>query len=83
MSNGCQVDLLVQTRRTVYVIEVKRKNYIASGIEDEVAQKIRRLPVRKGVTVRPVLVYVGELSKAVEADGYFGAIIPARKLLDM
>ena len=83
VSNGCQVDLLVQTRRTVYVIEVKRKNYIASGIEDEVAQKIRRLPVRKGVTVRPVLVYVGELSKAVEADGYFDAIIPARKLLDM
>ena len=47
----------------------------------DVAEKIRRLPVRPGVSKRPVLVYAGELSKAVEADGFFDAIIPATELL--
>ena len=64
-------------------IEVKRKNFIDSGIEEDVRQKIKRLPVRPGVTVRPVLVYAGELAKSVEADGYFDAIIPARKLIGL
>ena len=77
---GCQIDLLVQTPKTAYVIEVKRKNFIDSGIEEEVRQKMKRLPIRAGMTVRPVLVYAGELSKSVEADGYFDAIVPARKL---
>jgi hypothetical protein len=70
----------VQTPKTAYVIEVKRKNFIDSGIEEEVRQKMKRLPIRAGMTVRPVLVYAGELSKSVEADGYFDAIVPARKL---
>jgi len=79
--NGCQIDLLVQTPKTAYVVEVKRKNFIDSSIEDEVRRKLDRLPVRPGMTIRPVLVYAGELSKSVEADGYFDALIPAGKLL--
>ncbi len=47
----------------------------------EVAEKIKRLPVRPGVSKRPILVYAGELSKAVEADGFFDSIIPATELL--
>ena len=80
---GCQIDLLVQTPKTAYVVEVKRKNFIDSAIEEEVRQKMKRLPIRAGMTVRPVLVYAGELSKSVEADGYFDAIVPARKLFGM
>jgi hypothetical protein len=56
-------------------------NRIGPEIEAEVAEKIRRLPVRPGVSKRPVLVYAGELSKTVEADGFFDAIIPAAELL--
>ena len=82
-SAGCQIDLLVQTPKTAYVVEVKRKNYIDTEIEAEVGMKIKRLPMRLGMTVRPVLVYAGELSKSVEADGYFDAIIPARRLLGL
>ena len=82
-SAGCQIDLLVQTPKTAYVVEVKRKNYIDTEIEAEVGMKIKRLPMRPGMTVRPVLVYAGELSKSVEADGYFDAIIPARRLLGL
>ena len=66
--------MLVQTPKTVYVVEVKRKNHIDSVIEDEVRRKIKWLPIRSGMAVRPVLVYAGEISKSVEADGYFGEV---------
>ena len=39
---------------------------------------MRLLHVRKNVSKRPVLVYDGEISPRVEADGYFAALIPAR-----
>ena len=78
---GCQVDLLIQTARTAYVIEVKRKRFIDEEIVAEVEEKVRRLPLRKGLSARPVLVYDGELQPSVEGAGYFDAIINARQLL--
>ena len=78
----CQIDLLVQTPRTAYVVEVKRKN-IDGDIEKDVEEKMKLLHVRKNVSKRPVLVYDGEISPRVEADGYFGALISARKPLGM
>ena len=82
VSKGCQVDLLIQTARTAYVVEVKRMGRITSSIESEVAEKIRRLPLRSGLSARPVLVYDGELDGCVEGSGFFDAIIPAQKLLE-
>lgn len=78
---GCQIDLLVQTPKTAYVVEVKRRQRIGVEIEDEVAERMRRLPLRKGLSKRPVLVYDGELDPAVEADGFFSAVISSRQLL--
>ena len=78
---GVQVDLLVQTARSAYVVEVKRKSRIGMEIEAEVEAKMRRLHVRKGMSVHPAIVYLGELSKEVEGDGFFDAVIPAEKLL--
>ena len=81
-SVGCQVDLLIQTPMTAYVVEIKRKREIDETVIGEVQERIRRLPLRKGVTPRPVLVYDGELQPYVEGCGYFDAIVPACKLLD-
>ena len=78
---GVQIDLLIQTPCTAYVVEVKRKNHIGSEIEDVMREKIRRLPLREGMSARPVLVYDGELAPTVSGRGYFDAIIPARKLI--
>lgn len=78
---GVQIDLLVQTPSVAYVVEVKRKNHIGSEIEDEIRKKIRRLPVRKGMSIRTALVYDGEIAPVVEGRGYFDALIPASKLL--
>ena len=79
--NGLQVDLLLQTGRTAYLIEVKRKQEIGREVVAEMEEKVRLLPRRRGVSVRTALIYEGHLAPIVEADGYFDAIIPFRRLL--
>ena len=78
---GCQIDLLLQTRRAVYVIEIKRRKSIGEEIVDEVREKMARLKVRRGMSVIPVLVYEGHVSARVEADGFFARMIPAEDIL--
>ena len=80
---GCQIDLLVQTPRTAYVVEVKRRREIGVEVEREVAEKIRRLPIRKGISVRTALVYDGNLDPAVGSLGFFDAIVSSRTLLGL
>ena len=78
---GCQIDLLVQTRRTVYVVEIKRRREIGAEIMDEVAEKVKRLKVAAGVSVRTALVYDGRLSPRIEAEHGFDVLVPANRLL--
>lgn len=77
----CQIDLLVQTARSAYVVEVKRKQKIDSTVEEEVERKVKALKTRRGVSVRTVLVYDGILEPRVEGTGFFDAIVRAGKLL--
>ena len=78
---GCQIDLLLQTKHSIYVVEIKRRENIGEEVVSEVKEKIRRLKVTRGINVIPVLVYDGKLSKRVTADGYFSRIISAAQLL--
>ena len=79
---GCQVDLLIQTPMTAYVIEIKRKRRpIDKTIIEEVSDKLHKIPRRKNLSLRPVLVYEGELDPAVEGSGFFDSIIRAERLL--
>ena len=48
---------------------------------DEVMEKVRRLKVARGVSVRTALVYDGHLSPRIEADHGFDVVIPADRLL--
>jgi hypothetical protein len=80
---GVQVDLLVQTRMSVCIVEIKRRREIGREIVAEISEKCERLPVRSGVSLRTALVYDGELAPSVEADGYIDSIIPARRLLGL
>ena len=43
--------------------------------------KVARLPHPKSISIRTALVYEGELSKTVEGDGYFDALVPIEVLL--
>ena len=78
---GCQIDLLIQTRRTFYVVEIKRRREIGAEVMDEVAEKVRRLKVAEGVSIRTALVYDGRLSPQIEAEHGFDVLIPASRLL--
>lgn len=78
---GCQIDLLIQTRRMIYATEIKRRRSIGEWVVSEVEEKLSRFKVARNLSVVPVLIYDGELSKRVEADGYFGWVISARELL--
>ncbi|MBO7654227.1 MAG: ATPase, partial [Kiritimatiellae bacterium] len=77
----CQIDLLLQAKRFVYVVEVKRQREIGREVIDEVEQKCKRLKLPSGVAVRTALVYDGHLAPSVEAEGYFDSIVEAKSLL--
>ena len=78
---GCQIDLLIQTRRTICIVEIKRRKEIGREVIEEVDAKVRALSRPDGVSIRAALVYDGHLSPVVAADGYFDAIIPFQSLL--
>ena len=78
---GCQIDLLIQTRKSVCVVEIKRQSEIGEEVERDVAEKVRRLKIRDGISVRTALVYDGKLSKSVQGSGYFDAIVPFKNLI--
>ena len=78
---GCQVDLLVQTRKSLCFVEVKRKKEITRAIIDEMNSKVSAVKRPEGMSAFVALVYFGSLSPVVAADGYFSAIVPFQKLL--
>ena len=80
---GCQIDLLIQTRRMHYVVEIKRRESIGEWVVTDVEEKMAKLKTSRTVSVVPVLVYDGRLSKRVTADGYFGWTISAQEMLGM
>ena len=78
---GCQIDLLLQAKRFVYLIEVKRQAEIGREVIEAVEQKRKRLGVPSEKSVRLALVYDGRLAASVEAEGFFDSIVNAKTLL--
>ena len=78
---GCQVDLLIQTESSVCLVEIKRMREIGPGVEDELREKVSRLSVKPGVSVRTALVYDGTLSPRLAASGYIDAFVYFGSLL--
>ena len=80
-TKGCQIDLLLQTRHSIYVIEIKRRNAIGEEVVDEVREKMNRLKIRRDISVIPILVYDGHVSARIAADGFFARMISVEDLL--
>lgn len=78
---ACQIDLLLQTKHTDYLVEIKRRETLGEEVVGEVQERARKLKVKRGVSVIPVLVYAGRLSKRVPADGYFAKVISVEDLI--
>lgn len=78
---GLQIDLLIQTPRVVYIVEVKRRIKIGREVENEIAEKVAAFPKRRGMSIRTALVYEGELDEAVVRSGAFDIVLPFSRLL--
>ena len=78
---GCQVDLLIATKHSLYVVEIKRRRRIDLDVVGEVMEKVERMQSSAGRSVRTALVYQGELSTRVQDEGYFDFIIPFEAML--
>lgn len=79
---ACQIDLLIETRgRTLFLVEMKFRKKIDSSVIKEVQQKIDVLKRPKYYSVRPVLVYEGELDELVESEQFFDRVIKFGELL--
>jgi len=78
---ACQVDLLIQTKNTLYVCEIKLRGRIDAGVAREVLGKVDKLPGRSKYSIRPVLFYEGKLAPAVRRSDVFCRTISGADLL--
>ncbi len=80
-SEGAQIDLLVQTRKGIFAVEIKRRREIGDEVEEEMAKKIARIHPCRDMSMRAALVYEGRLAPVVRGNAWFDAIIPIDLLL--
>jgi len=60
----------------LYVCEIKfSKSPIKKSIIAEMVEKIDRLAIPKGFSVRPILIHVNGVNDAVEESQYFSEIV--------
>jgi AAA+ ATPase superfamily predicted ATPase len=78
---GCQIDLLIQTKRSIYLCEIKFKCQINKSVIQEVDRKIVALKLPKNQSIRTVLIYDGQLAPSIEEDQAFDFHIPASELI--
>ncbi len=79
---ACQIDLLIHTKFTLYVCEIKFRRKITTAVINEVSQKIERLRYPRSMTVRPVLIYQGELAPQIIRENFFSSLISFEELLN-
>lgn len=73
--------MLAERKHTDYLVEIKRRENLGEEVVGEVQERAHKLKVKRGVSVIPILVYEGRLSKRVPADGYFARVISAEDLM--
>ena len=78
---GMRVKDLKEITGIVVDAAIKIHKEIGAEVMDEVAEKVRRLKVAAGVSVRTALVYDGCLSPCIEAEHCFDVLVPASRLL--
>ena len=82
---GCQIDYLIQTEYGIlYLIEVKfSKRVVKPTVIKEVKEKMAKLTLSEGLSVRPVLIHVNGVSDHVKKSNYFTHIINFSNLLSI
>lgn len=82
---GTQIDFLIQTRfNTLYIIEIKfKREAIGSEVIAEVQEKINRISMPKGFSVRPILIHVNGVLSTIEESHFFFDIVDFGKFFEL
>ena len=82
---GCQIDLLIQVRfNTLYLCEIKfNMQEIKKPVVEEVEEKIERLSIPRGYSIRPILIHVNGVSHGVVESQLFSQIIDFSDFLNI
>lgn len=81
---ACQIDILITTEhKNIYICELKVRDQINSSSIKEVQKKIKTLQIPRGYSVRPILIYEGDLSEKHEYElkGFYQQLIPFSEFL--
>jgi hypothetical protein len=78
---SCQIDLLIQTKNSLYVCELKARREIDISVIAEVKKKIEILKRPSTLSVRAVLIYAGNLQQEVLDEDYFDEVVSFESLL--
>lgn len=83
LQKGCQIDYLIQTKFNVlYLCEIKfTQKKIGASVLTAIQQKIDALNLPKGYAIKPILIYTGAVTKAVQEAEYFAEIIDFERFL--
>jgi uncharacterized protein len=69
---GCQIDYMIQTRRSLYVVEIKLAGEaLGKEVIDAARSKIDCLVKPKRLSVQPVLVHINGVKESVLAEDFF------------
>ncbi len=81
---GCQIDYLIQTHtNNLYVIEIKfSKNRVKKKVINDVSDKLQKIVAPRNMSVRPVLVHVNGVEKAIMESDFFVKIIDFSTILN-
>ena len=72
--SGCQIDLLLRTKQSLYVFEVKFRSKIDSSVITEVRKKVDCLDGVAGLSVRRGLIYQGEVAPEISPHAVRAAV---------
>jgi len=72
---SCQIDLLIISRHSIYLCEMKFRKKVTKKVIPEVIEKSGKLRIPKHLSVRPVIIYSGDIDPAIETEDYFFRII--------
>jgi hypothetical protein len=78
---GCQVDLLIRTKQSLYVFETKFRSSIGKNVIEEVKEKVLRMRLPRSISVRTGLIYEGKLDPEISESDYFDFLVPFGDLL--
>jgi hypothetical protein len=79
---GYQIDLLVRTKHSLHVFEIKFRQRIEATVIPEMKRKIERLNADPALSVRRGLIFQGELDPEIRQSDYFDHLIPFASLLE-